>query len=87
MKRNANVPQRDVTFRPVRYHIEDLPYIRGKILVGMKFCTEKRQEDGSGCLVHYTIVEKYPYHASCINQYGQRRSFGYFELDQILSGV
>lgn len=72
--------------RPM-YRIEDRRYIRNRIRVGTKFFILKKTEDGIKRKERYTIVQKFRYHASCINRYGQRRSFDYFTLDGILNEV
>lgn len=72
--------------RPM-YRVEDRRYIRNRIRIGTKFFILKKEEDGIKRKERYTIVQKFCYHASCINRYGQRRSFDYFTLDGILNEV
>lgn len=71
----------------VVYRKEDLPWIRDRIQEGQKFRVENKEEYMGVREICYTILEKFTYHASCVDRHGLRRSFNYFELYEMLSGV
>lgn len=71
---------------PEIFRIEDLCWIRARIRIGQDFWF-KGKVDNEPQYIHYVVMEKYPYHVSCIDDEGLRRSFGFFELYQILYGT
>lgn len=69
---------------PIRFTVDDYDRLRNKYKIGQRIKVTKLREDGKehACTIRKTVtVDKlYPYHVSCINDSGQRESFGYFEL-------
>lgn len=84
MKKNRDRSQLCET--KIVFRKEDLPWVRDRIQEGQTFRIKRKEE----CIVkkiHYKVPEKFTYHASCVDDYGQRRSFNYFDLYKMLYGV
>ena len=71
----------------VVFHKDDLPWVRDRIQEGQKFIIKKKEEYLGVKKIRYKVLEKFTYHASCVDEYGQRRSFSYFDLYTMLCGV
>ena len=73
--------------RAIRYRKEDLERLRKKYHQGQKITVSQMREDGEETSVkvrkQYIVVQTFPYHVSCVDRNGFRRSFGYFELERI----
>ena len=83
MSKSKGAPQKSDAI-PVRYTIDDIERLRNKYIPGQKIKIIKTTEDGKEKQSKKLIVDTtYPYHVSCINDYGQRESFGYFELEKM----
>lgn len=86
MSKSKGAPQRADTV-PIRYTIHDIERLRKEYKAGQQIRIAKKNEDGEererSVKRIVTVDAIYPYHVSCIDAYGQRESFGYFELEAI----
>ena len=73
--------------RAIRYRKEDIEWLRKKYYPGQKITVSQMKEDGEETSVkvrkQYTVVQTFPYHVSCVDRNGFRRSFGYVEVERI----
>lgn len=78
--------ERDVFIVPTRFRTQDITYLRKKYEPGTKLIVTAIREDGedqhNAKPREMTVVQTFRRHVSCVNKYGQRESFGYFELEQ-----
>lgn len=78
--------ERDVFIVPTRFRTQDITYLRKKYMPGTKLIVTAIREDGedqhNAKPREMTVVQTFRHHVSCVNKYGQRESFGYFELEQ-----
>lgn len=73
---------------PVRYTKNDIEWMRKKYKPGQMLEITKLKVDGEEICrpqrKKYMAVATFPFHVSCMDRYGRRESFGYFELEQIM---
>lgn len=72
---------------PVIFHRDDIKHLRRKYKAGQRLSIIAVREDGAETAVkrrkQFTVIKAFEHHLSCMDEYGQRESFGYIELEQI----
>lgn len=70
----------------IKYRIKNLKRFRKKYKPGMRLMITQLREDGEEYSAlkrqRFTVVRPFPYHVSCIDENGFRRSFTYVELEE-----
>ena len=70
----------------IKYKIKDLKRLRKKYKPGMRLMITQLREDGEEFAIpkrqRFTVARPFPYHVSCIDENGFRRSFTYVELEE-----
>lgn len=76
--------ERDVFIVPTRFRTQDITYLRKKYKPGTKLIVTAIRENGEHQhkSKEVTVLQTFRHHVSCVDKYGQRESFGYFELEQ-----
>lgn len=70
------------------YKAEDIRWMRKKYRIGQRILIIEPRVDGEMRVNPkqrwYTVVKRYKHHLSCIDDYGHRESFNYFDLEKLV---
>lgn len=77
--------QRETFIIPTKFRIQDITHLRKKYCPGTKLIAMAIRETGEHQHKpkEVTVLQTFRHHISCVDTYGHRESFGYFEMEQV----